>query len=110
MIDSLISRGCQIDVKNKTGIGVLPLTCAFGQLKMTKKLVESGLDINETYTGGYTSLHWAAIKAEACHWGQKNDSFGVADFLLSQGANIEVQAGIWTCRHCFTATKEWSRY
>ncbi|XP_065835760.1 putative ankyrin repeat protein RF_0381 [Oscarella lobularis] len=83
VVELLIFHGCNIFAKRKArrGDGALALASWNGNVELVSKLIQLGLDVNESQVFGRTSLHWAA-------------QFGhleVAEILISNGANIEAK-------------------
>ncbi|XP_065845194.1 putative ankyrin repeat protein RF_0381 isoform X2 [Oscarella lobularis] len=79
-LNVLIEKGCNIHAKSaQTGEGALGLASQKGHLKIGKRLVGLGLDVNEANRQGNTSLH------RSC----KNNHVEMAKFLISVGADIE---------------------
>ncbi|MBB4844257.1 ankyrin repeat protein [Paucibacter oligotrophus] len=78
--DALLSHpGLEIKARNAKGETPLMLAAIKGRLDWVKKLVAKGAEINQS---GWTPLHYACS-------GPDN---GVAQWLISQGADIEARA------------------
>ncbi|WP_124450671.1 ankyrin repeat domain-containing protein [Paucibacter sp. KBW04] len=78
--DALLTHpGLEIKARNAKGETPLMLAAIKGRLDWVKKLVAKGAEINQ---GGWTPLHYACS-------GPDN---GVAQWLISQGADIEARA------------------
>ncbi|XP_065845176.1 ankyrin repeat domain-containing protein 17-like isoform X3 [Oscarella lobularis] len=80
-LNVLIEKGCNIHAKAEAvyGNGALGLASEKGHLKIVKRLVGLGLDVNEANHNGSTSLH------RAC----KKNHVEMAEYLISAGADIE---------------------
>ena len=84
VVELLLSRGVEINVKNLYGETPLDLAVQNGELDIAKFLVEKGADINVTDNRGDTLLHRAAER------NQKD----LVVFLIDVGADMSVQNNI----------------
>ncbi|XP_065843823.1 serine/threonine-protein kinase TNNI3K-like isoform X2 [Oscarella lobularis] len=76
----LIEKRCNIHAKSTgNGNGALGLASMKGHLKIVKRLVGLGFDVNEANRNGKTSLHFAC----------RCDHVELAKYLISAGADIE---------------------
>ena len=85
IIDELIRKGGDLDVKTMSGPGSfnkgwtsLHMACAYGVEPLVSKLLQEGADANNTNCYGYTPL------LEACHRGFVN----VVTLLVQHGADL----------------------
>ena len=56
-----IEEGIDTDIKAERGLTPLMAACRWGCMKVVKKLVELGKDVNETSAYGCSSLHYACL-------------------------------------------------
>ncbi len=71
---------------DETRIDALVMACGEGDLDFAKTLINSGIDVNGIGTEGYTPLMIAV----------SNDEVEIVEFLLQQGADINLTFNGWT--------------
>lgn len=82
VIDYLLSKGADVNARSDNGVTPVMSASISGRLKVIKKLVEAGADVNmETTAHGDTAL---LFSVEKNHW-------KVARFLIKQGAKVDAQ-------------------
>ena len=76
-IDELIKNKGDINKTDRINRSYLHLVCIDGNIKLTKILIDQGININTTDHFGNTPLHYA------CQYG----FFGIVQLLIAKGAN-----------------------
>lgn len=79
MVDFLLAqRDFQRHATNKGGISALHLAAGRGQIDLIQKLIDSGLDVNQSNNEGLTPLHYAVQSGNAA----------AVELLVAHGAEI----------------------
>jgi ankyrin repeat protein len=85
MIDLLLARGLDVNVRNKNGTTSLMMACIARSIPRVRRLLHAGADVNLRQTDDhYTVLHFAC----------EMHTPGLIDILLGAGANINAQEHI----------------
>lgn len=82
IVREALARGADIHAKDSRGKTCLFHACTNGHTILAEFLVTQGANVHQTFgKQRQTLLHWAA----------ENSAYGVATFLLNNGANINAQ-------------------
>jgi ankyrin repeat protein len=92
LINDLIVLGANLDWQDEDDYNSTPLHVAasWGEVEITRMLIDAGANVNLQDKWGKTSLHWAAF------YGQVE----IVRMLIGAGANVNLQTnGGWTPLH-----------
>lgn len=113
-IKLLLSKGMDINLRNRRGESVLHMAISKGHTQMIPFLISQGIDINVTENEGDTSLAWAAYTEQttiadclismqadlnhqnkigntAMHWAAYRGFYDIVKNLIKSGANKNIQ-------------------
>jgi|ETN07SMinimDraft_1059922.scaffolds.fasta_scaffold27627_4 ankyrin repeat protein len=76
-----LSRGADVNAKDKDGFTPLHLAANKGHKEIVKLLIAEGADVNAKDDGGRTPLHGTA------YWGRKE----IVELLIAKGADVNVK-------------------
>lgn len=102
-IESLLSRGTDIDEPDREGFTALYYAAWANQLNVARRLIAQGADVNSTSRDGQALLHHLAVGEVVNHdispilCEQPREYHVVVKFLLAHGADVDIRGGYWKC-------------
>ena len=80
-VNEHLSKGTDIDFKNKEGLTALHITSLLGQYEVAKLLIRKGANVNIKGNDGGTALHTATFLGQ----------YKVAKLLIQSGADVNAR-------------------
>lgn len=90
VVQYLIERGSQVNVKNRYGVSPLLLCAEGGNETLVKLLVSSGADVNMSPSGDLAVEHLLAGQTPL-YGAAKKGHYHICKYLIEKGAQVNAQ-------------------